>query len=194
MKRGQATPVLQRRERREGDSTHQLAEVVNGVAEEGRDCEIVGTGNQLVGRQLAEVDAGQVEQSVLVVRPVLGVNLEVVGRDAVEAGPDRGLDAVELGQELVALLDRLLRALQVAQQQLAVREGRERQCVGLGRRWWRRRRRLGRLGVGWRVRMRQSRVKGREERKGGSGVCEWRARSALSSAVRAGQQRDGPSI
>lgn len=77
--------------------THQLAEVVNRVAEQGRDREIMCPGDKLVARQLAQVDARQVKQRVLVVWPVLSVDLEVVGRDAVEARPNRWLDAIELG-------------------------------------------------------------------------------------------------
>ena len=73
----------------------EFAEVVDGVGDEGGDAEVVGAGLGVGGGEGGDVDAGEVEEGVFVVGPVVFVGLVVAGVDAVEGGVDFGFDGVE---------------------------------------------------------------------------------------------------
>jgi hypothetical protein len=74
-----AAEITMRQVPRKGEcnkmSTYKLSEVVDGVREKCGETEVVGSSDELFGRELCQVDAGEVQQRVLVVRTVLGVHL-----------------------------------------------------------------------------------------------------------------------
>lgn len=73
----------------------QLAEVVNRVGDQGGDAEVVGAGLGFGGGEGVKVDAGEVEEGVLVVGAVVARGLMVGRVDAVEGRVHFGFDAVE---------------------------------------------------------------------------------------------------
>lgn len=74
----------------------ELAEIVDGIGDEGGDAEIVGARLGVFEGERFEVDAGEVEESVFVVGAEVGFGLEVAGVCTVEGGVDFRLDRVEV--------------------------------------------------------------------------------------------------
>ena len=73
----------------------ELAEVVDGVGDEGCDAEIVCTRLGVIRGEDVQINACEVEESVLVVGAEIFVGLIVAGVDAVEGGMNLVLDGVE---------------------------------------------------------------------------------------------------
>jgi hypothetical protein len=87
----------------------------------------------VLGGELAvDVNAGKIEEGVLVVWSVVGLDLVVVAGNAIVASIHNGLDGIQIGEELLALVQTLLAAGKVAEQQLGVGERRQRQRICLG--------------------------------------------------------------
>ena len=83
----------------------ELAEVVDGVGDEGGDAEVVGAGVGLGGGELCDVDAGEVEEGVAVVGGEVLLGLVVAGVCAVEGGVYLGLDGVEGVEDRFGLVE-----------------------------------------------------------------------------------------
>ena len=119
------------------DGVHEeLAKVVDGLAHECGNAEVVGAGGALFWREIRGNvrDAGEVQERVLVVLAVLCAALVQVAADAVEGRVHDSRDVVELVQHFPCARQRALHRGDVAQQQGKVRRLGRRQQVRLGRR------------------------------------------------------------
>jgi len=109
----------------------QLTEVVDRVGDQGGDAEVVGAGLGFGGGEGVEVDAGEVEEGVLVVSAVVAGGL-VVGRvDAVEGRVHFGLDAVEGVEDAFGCVEVFAGGGGVGEAQLDVGGGDEGVDVGI---------------------------------------------------------------
>lgn len=79
----------------------EFAEVVDSMRDEGRDTEIMSTRLGFLRCKGGRVNAGEIEESVLIVGAIVGGGLVVGCVDAVKGGVNLGLDAVEGGEDAV---------------------------------------------------------------------------------------------
>ena len=108
-----------------------LAEVVDAGADEGRDGQVVGALALLLGRERLDVNAGEVQERVLVVGAGIGLGLEVVGVGVVEGGVHDRLDRVEVVEDSLGCIQILARTVEIREVELHAGDSDRGEYVGI---------------------------------------------------------------